>query len=153
MARRHIVLLALALAVLPSWGQPAPPTADTNAPPAVSPSLATDSRVFELRTYHAAPGKLEDLHARFREHTNRIFARHGMTVVAFWVPMDKDGYYENKLIYILAFPSREARAKAWREFGADPEWKAAQKESEKNGKLVERVESVLMTATDYSPLK
>jgi NIPSNAP protein len=108
----------------------------------------TDTRCFELRTYYAAPGKLDDLHARFRDHTMKIFQNHGMSNIGYWVPLENT---DNKLIYLLAFPSRDAREKAWKEFGADPEWKAAQKASEANGKLVSKVESVLLSATDYSP--
>jgi len=126
-----------------------------NPPPveAPSPSLANDSRIFELRTYYAAPGKLEELHARFRNHTMKIFKKHGMEVVGFWGPTDKDKGSENMLVYVMAFPSREARDKAWRAFGADPDWQAARKESEKNGRLAEKVESVIMKATDYAPVK
>ena len=129
---------------------PAQPAAPTIAP---SPSLAKDSRCFELRTYYAAPGKLEELHARFRNHTMKLFKKHGMEVVGFWGPTDKERGSENTLIYVLAFPSREARNSAWRAFGADPEWRAAAAESEKNGKLTDKVESVIMMATDYAPAK
>jgi uncharacterized protein (DUF1330 family) len=118
-----------------------------------SPSLAKDSRLFEMRTYHAAPGKLEALHARFRDHTNKIFTKHGMDLVGYWVPMNKEGQYENTLVYIIAFPSRAAHDKAWKDFSADPEWQAAKTASEKNGALVVKVDSVFMTATDYSPVK
>lgn len=127
-----------------------PPQPPVEAP---SPSLAGDSRIFELRPYVAAPGKLEELHARFRNHTMKIFKKHGMEVVGFWGPTDKDKGSENTLVYVMAFPSREARDKAWRAFGADPEWQAARKESEKNGRLTEKVESVIMKATDYAPVK
>jgi uncharacterized protein (DUF1330 family) len=127
-----------------------PPPAPTVAP---SPSLTKDSRCFEIRTYTAAPGKLEELHARFRDHTMKIFKKHGMEVVGFWGPTDKDKGSENTLVYVMAFPSREARDKAWKEFGADPEWQKARSESEKNGKLTEKVESVILMATDYSPIK
>jgi hypothetical protein len=118
-----------------------------------SPSLAPDSRCFEMRTYHPAPGKLEALHARFRDHTNKLFLKHGMQLVGYWVPMDKEKQYENKLVYILAYPSREAREKSWKEFQADPDWIKARDESEKDGKLVDKVDQVFMTATDYSPIK
>ena len=74
-------------------------------------SLAQDSRFFELRTYHAGPGKLDALHARFRDHTNKIFADHGMQIVGFWVPMSKEGRYDDTLVYILAFPDKAARDK------------------------------------------
>jgi hypothetical protein len=128
-----------------------------NAPPpptvAPSPSLAKNSRCFEIRTYTAAPGKLEELHARFRKHTMKLFKKHGMEVVGFWGPTDKEKGSENTLVYVMAFPSREARDKAWKEFQADPEWQKARDESEKNGKLTEKVESVILMATDYSPIK
>jgi len=107
-----------------------------------------DTRCYELRVYYAAPGKLDDLHARFRDHTLKIFEKHGMENIGYWVPLDNP---ENKLIYLLAFPSRETREKAWKEFGSDPDWKAAQKASEANGRLVTNVVSTLLAATDYSP--
>ncbi len=107
-----------------------------------------DARLFEMRTYYAAPGKLDALCARFRDHTTKLFEKHGITNIGYWLPIDNS---ENKLVYMLAFPNKEAQQKAWKEFGADPEWKAAQKESEKDGKLVAKVTSVFMTATDFSP--
>jgi hypothetical protein len=127
----------------------------TSAQPTIapSPSLAKNSRCYELRTYTAAPGKLEELHARFRNHTLKIFKKHGMEVVGFWGPTDKEKGSENTLVYILAFPNREARDNAWKSFRADPEWQAVVKETEKNGKLAANVESVIMMSTDYSPHK
>ena len=121
------------------------------APP--GPSLAPDSRCFELRTYTAAPGKLQALHARFRDHTNALFAKHGMAMVGYWVPSDEDKGAANTLIYVLAYPSRAARDKAWEEFQKDPAWITARNASEVDGKLVEKVESLFLTATDYSALK
>ena len=107
-----------------------------------------DTRLFEMRTYYAAPGKLDDLNARFRDHTTKLFAKHGMTNLGYWTPIENP---DNKLIYVLAFPSREARDASFKAFGADPEWKAAQQASEANGKLVTKVEQLFMTATDFSP--
>ena len=101
-----------------------------------------------MRTYYAAPGKLDALHARFRDHTMKLFERHGLQNVGYWVPMDNP---ENKLVYVLSYPSREAREKSWKDFMADADWQKAWKESELNGKLVNKVESYFMTATDYSP--
>jgi hypothetical protein len=106
-----------------------------------------------MRTYYAAPGKLEALHARFRNHTNKLFVKHGMELIGYWVPQDKDKGADNKLVYILAHKDREAAKKSWAGFIGDPEWKKAQAESEANGKLVEKVESVFLSATDYSPVK
>ncbi|HXI52954.1 MAG TPA: NIPSNAP family protein [Candidatus Saccharimonadales bacterium] len=112
------------------------------------PLSAADTRCFEMRTYYAAPGKLEALHARFRDHTCKLFEKHAMVNLGYWVPLTNT---ENKLIYFLAYPSREARAASWKAFGNDPDWKAAQKASEANGPLVKKVESRLLSATDYSP--
>src|SRR5256885_8700007 len=107
-----------------------------------------DTRCYEMRTYYAAPGKLDELHARFRNHTCKLFEKHGMVNLGYWVPLDNP---ENRLIYILAYPGREAREKSWHDFMADPEWQAAHKASEVNGKLVTKVDSIYLAATDYSP--
>lgn len=109
-------------------------------------------RVFELRTYTTHEGKLEALHARFRNHTMRLFERHGMTNVAYWSPQDPP-LAASTLIYILAHTSREAAAKSWDAFRKDPEWQKARAESEAAGPIVSRVESVFMDATAYSPMK
>jgi hypothetical protein len=111
-----------------------------------------DTRVFELRTYYAHPGKMPALHARFRDHTNKLFAKHGMTIIGFWSPLDSK-QAEEKLIYILAYPSKEAADRSWKAFREDKEWLAAKAASEKDGPLVAKVESVYMSPTDYSPLK
>jgi hypothetical protein len=111
-----------------------------------------DGRVFELRTYYAAEGKMDALHARFRDHTCALFQKHGMTIVGFWSPSKPDDA-QKKLIYILAYPSKEAAAASWKAFQADPDWVSARKESEKNGRLVDKVDSVYMNPTDYSPMK
>ena len=111
-----------------------------------------DTRVFELRTYYAAPGKIEALHARFRDHTIKLFAKHHMTVIGFWRPTDEE-QAKRQLVYLLAFPSQEAATKSWQDFQADPEWKAVKEASEKNGSLVERIESVYLKPTGYSALK
>src|SRR5438270_4334116 len=105
------------------------------------------ARVFELRTYHAAPGKMTALHARFRDHTCKPFEKHGMTIVGFWSPADPDKA-EKELIYLLAFPSKEAADKSWKDFGADPEWKAVREASQKDGPLVEKVDRVWLNPTD-----
>ena len=112
----------------------------------------SDKRVFELRTYTAPEGKLPNLQARFRDHTRRIFDKHGMTSIGYWVPQDAPDS-QNTLIYILAHPSRDAAKKAWADFQADPEWQKVSAESQVNGRIVSKVDSVFMTATDYSPIK
>jgi hypothetical protein len=111
-------------------------------------SAEPDSRVFEMRTYYAAPGKLDELHARFREHTTKLFEKHGITNIGYWTPIENT---DNKLIYVLAYPSREAREISWKEFAADPDWQAARAASEVNGKLVLKVEQLFLKATDFSP--
>ena len=107
--------------------------------------------VYELRTYTTEPGKLEALLARFRDHTLGLFARHGLTSLGYWVPLDPKDGAGHKLVYLLAFPSRAAAATAWKEFRADPEWQSVRAASEANGKIVVQVDSVFLTAADYSP--
>jgi len=110
------------------------------------------ARVFELRTYSAAPGKMDALNARFRDHTCKLFEKHGMTNVGYWNPEDPKEA-DKKLVYILAFPSQEAADKSWNAFRMDPEWTAVKKASEKDGRLVEKVDHIFLKPTDYSPLK
>jgi len=110
------------------------------------------NRVYELRTYTAPDGKLADLNARFRNHTMRIFQKHGMTNVGYWVPQDAPAK-DNTLIYIISHASREAAKKSWADFAADPEWKKVSAESQVNGRIVASVVSVFMDATDYSQIK
>jgi hypothetical protein len=102
-----------------------------------------------MRTYYAPGGRLDDLNARFREHTLQLFEKHGMTSIGYWTPIDNP---DHKLIYILAYPDREARDASWKAFFADPQWQAARKTTEAKGPIVAKVESVLMSATDYSPV-
>ena len=116
--------------------------------PLAAPAADKDGRCYEMRTYYAAAGKLDDLHARFRNHTCKLFEKHGMQNIGYWVPQDNP---DRKLIYVLAYPSREARTNAWKEFMADPDWQKASKASEVNGKLVAKAESIFLAATDYSP--
>jgi hypothetical protein len=110
---------------------------------------APKTRVFEMRTYYTHPGRLDALNKRFREHTNTLFVKHGMDLIGYWTPQGK----EDTLVYILAFPSREAAAASWKAFSNDPDWKKAAAESEKDGKIVAKVESVFLDPTDYSPIK
>ncbi len=107
-----------------------------------------DTRVYEMRIYYAAEGKLDALHARFRDHTTKLFEKHGIENIGYWTPIDNP---ERQLIYFLASPSREAREASWKKFIADPDWQKAYKESEVNGPLVTKVISKFFQATDYSP--
>ena len=115
-------------------------------------SLSQSGQVFELRTYTANPGRLDALNTRFRDHTTRIFGKHGMKNVGYWVPQDSP-MSDNTLIYIISHPSREAAANNWKAFGADPEWRKVAEESQRDGRIVSNVDSVFMDPTDYSMLK
>jgi hypothetical protein len=112
----------------------------------------TKQRVFEVRTYTTHAGKLDALNARFRDHTTRIFAKHGMTNVGYWTPAEGP-LAGNTLIYVLAFPDLESAKKSWDSFRNDPEWKKVRAESEANGPIVSKIESVFLRPTDYSPVK
>ncbi len=117
-------------------------------------TTAAKDRFFEMRTYTTHEGKLEALHKRFRDHTNRLFKKHGMEMVGYWTPANgaKQG---NTLVYILAYPSEQARNDSWDAFRNDPEWQKVYEQSHKDagGKIVEKVDSVFLDPTDYSPLK
>lgn len=113
---------------------------------------ADSTRVYELRTYHCYPGKLDDLKKRFREHTMTIFDKHGMKSVGYW-DFEEEPDKSNTLIYMISHASREQAKKNWAAFGADPEWKQVQTASEANGKLVQKVDSVFLDPTDFSPLQ
>jgi hypothetical protein len=123
------------------------------ATPALAQRAALDPQaaVYELRIYYPAPGKLAALNARFRDHTLRLFEKHGMLNVAYWNEPPTKEAPEGRVIYVLAYPSREARDEDWKAFGEDPEWRAVVAMSEAGGKLVTKVDSVFMTMTDYSP--
>jgi hypothetical protein len=112
----------------------------------------TGRRVFELRTYTAPEGKLGDLQARFRNHTVRLFEKHGMTNVGYFVPQDAPSS-QNTLIYVLAHKDRETAKQSWAAFGKDPEWVKVRTESEANGRLTTQVVSVFMDPTDFSQMK
>jgi hypothetical protein len=113
---------------------------------------AAANRVFELRTYTTPPGKLDALKSRFRDHTVKIFDKHGMKSIGYWVPQDAP-LKENTLIYILGHESRDAAAKSWAAFRTDPDWVKAKAESEKDGPLTTKVESVFIDPTDFSAIK
>ncbi len=108
-----------------------------------------DTRVFELRTYTTEPGRLPALHKRFKEHTIKLFEKHGMKNGMYWVPTEED----NKLIYVVEHASREAAEKSWAAFRNDPDWKKVAAESEADGKIVAKVDRVFMKVVDYSPVK
>ena len=105
--------------------------------------------VYEMRTYTTEPGRLDALNKRFRDHTLGLFEAHGMKNVMYWTPSDKP----DTLVYVIAHKSRDAAKASWAAFVADPKWKKVATESQLDGKIVAKVESIFMTATDYSPNK
>jgi hypothetical protein len=118
----------------------------------VPPVVEGKTRVFEIRTYTTEPGKLPDLLKRFRDHTTKLFEKHGMTNIGYWVPVNEPRS-KNTLIYILAHASREAAKKSWNGFKSDPEWIKVRDASEAGGKIVTKVESVFAEPTDFSAIK
>lgn len=104
-------------------------------------------RIYELRTYYCVPGRLPKLHQRFKEHTLALFEKHGMKNEMYWTPLGAD--HANKLIYIVSHDSEEAAKKSWAGFRADPVWIKARDASEADGKIVEKVESVMMKEADF----
>ena len=107
--------------------------------------------LYEYRVYEAMPGKLDELHARFRDHTLELFEKHGIRNVGYWTVDVGDA--NDRLIYIVAFEDAADRERAWASFGADPDWHQIVAESEANGKLVARILNSTLTPTDYSPLR
>lgn len=120
--------------------------------PAIKTVAKSPERTFEMRTYTPARGKLTDLLTRFRDHTIKLFTKHGMTHVGYWITTEADGK-QPKLIYMLAHPSEAEGKQHFEDFRKDPDWVKAKEASEKNGPLTEKVESVYLKPTDYSPIK
>jgi NIPSNAP len=113
-------------------------------------AVQSASTVYELRVYHVYEGKLDDVLRRFRDHTTKLFEKHGMKNLAYWTPTDEP-LKGKTLVYILAHPSREAATANWQAFRDDPEWQSVRDKSEANGKLVEKIDSTYLTLTDFSP--
>ncbi len=129
----------------------AAPFAALERGPIAAADAADKGRVFEQRVYFCNSGLLDDLHARFRNHTNYLFVKHGMSLIGYWTPVDE----KDTLVYILAYPSQEAREKSWQAFRDDPVWKAvfAASREKAGGALVKKVESTFLRPTDYSPIR
>lgn len=132
--RTALITLLFCTAFLSSFAMTTPPS---------------DGRLYEMRVYYSPQGKFPDILARFRNHTTKLFEKHGMTNVGYFTPLDNP---DSCLIYFLSYPSKAARDSSWKAFGADPEWKKVVAESEKNGKIVSKVESYFLHTTDYSPV-
>ena len=125
--------------------------ADESPTPAAARAEGSDKgRYHEMRIYTAAPGKMDALHKRFRDHTMRLFEKHGIKNVGYWTGTGKN---EGKLYFIISYPNEQSREKHWSAFAQDPDWVKAKTASEENGKLVEAVDQVFMNPTDYSPVK
>ena len=120
--------------------------------PVIKIGTKSPARTFELRTYTPAPGKLTNLLARFHDHTIDLFSKHGMTHIGYWITTEADGK-QPKLIYMLAHPSEAEGRQHFKEFASDPDWVKARDASEANGKITEKVESLYLTPTDYSPIR
>jgi hypothetical protein len=140
---RSLLLLGIVIAAAFSAGRVLEAQSESEKP---------STRVFEIRTYTTNEGKLADLHARFRDHTTKLFEKHGMTNIGYWVPMDEERS-QNTLIYIIAHDSRDAAKESWAAFQKDPAWQKARAASEENGKILAKVESIYVTPTDYSAMK
>ncbi len=128
----------------------------TDYSPKLNTTSSTTPRLWELRTYTATPGKLENVHNRFRNHTIGIFSRLGMTNFQYWRPVADQPAMTDKMVYMMAYPTAAARTTMWQAFSRDEEWVKVRTESEKDGPLLMSpggVVSVLLTPTDYSPLK
>ena len=143
MKRRTLLQSLPAVALLPTatWLT----SSRKNSAAEQSPAL-----VYELRVYHTYEGKLDDLLRRFREHTCKLFEKHGMKNIAYWTPTEEP-LKGKTLVYVIAHPSREAATANWKAFGDDPEWQSARDKSEASGKIVEKIESTFMVNTDFSP--
>ena len=144
--KRLTLCLSVCLMTLPNAFADTPPKTD-----------AAPGRVFEMRTYYANPGKMKALHDRFQNHTLKLFEKHGITNVGYWVPSDDKAteakQSEDVLIYILSYPSREAADKSWQAFREDPEWIKAKADSWKEGGLGKKAESLGLKGTPYYPTK
>jgi hypothetical protein len=130
-----------------SYSSAAPGPAGTVAAP--SHTMTHPSSLYELRIYTINPGKVEDLHNRFRNHTLRLFKKHGIESVGYWMPADPS---DLRLHFLLRYPNRDAREAGWKAFMADPDWQAAYKASEAAGPILAKGPEVLfLEETDYSP--
>jgi hypothetical protein len=145
-ATSALALLVLGFAVIPALRAQDATDGATKPQP--------QERVFEMRTYYASPGKFEALQKRFREHTLKLFEKHGITNIGYWTPIEGQKGHGEVLVYILAYPDAASKKKTWDAFGADPEWKKVKSESEADKiPLAAKVESVMLKGTDYSPIK
>ncbi len=125
----------------------------TDFSPKIKPSSNGVDRTFEMRTYTATPNNLENVLTRFRNHTVKLFKKHGMQNIAYFTTIEKDPSVQGKLLYFLAHQSEEAGKASFDNFRKDPNWIKVRDESEKNGKIVEKVESMYLHPTTFSTIR
>ena len=107
--------------------------------------------IYELREYDIEPGKMRDYDKRFEEvDIVSLFEKHGMKVIGFWHTVIGENA-QNRLVYMLGYPSLGEREKSWAAFQTDPDWQQARAESEKNGPLVAKAYNQILRPTAYSP--
>lgn len=133
MFRRLLSVIAVAAVAGVASAQPSP----------------TETRLFELRTYHVPDGKLDPLHARFRDHATHLFGKYGIASLGYWTPSDAG---DSRVVFLLAYPNAEARAASWAALVTDAEWRKARRESELYGRLVERIEELILVPTADCPV-
>lgn len=138
---KHLAIAALVLSATGSSLFSAPTFAQNDNRP-----------VFELRTYKATPGNMDKLLERFRQHTMRLFEKHGMTNVGYWIPVDPE-LAEDTLVYILRHDSQAAADASWRAFATDPEWQRVNDESNRDGPILGSVVRQYLNATDFSAIQ
>ena len=139
-------------AIVSGFAVSAIPARAATSKEAGKPSGSTTDRVFEIRTYTVAPGQLPLLHKRFRDHTMQLFEKHGMTNVVYFTPADS-ALSQTTLVYVLAYPNRDAATRAWADFRNDPEWKQVTAASDAEGLKVLKAQSMFVNPTDFSPMK
>ena len=139
-------------AIVSGFAANAIPARAATSAEAGKPIESAADRVFEIRTYTVAPGQLPLLHKRFRDHTMQLFEKHGMTNVVYFTPADS-ALSQTTLVYVMAYPNREAATKAWADFRNDPEWKQVTAASDAEGLKVLKAQSMFVNPTDFSPMK
>ena len=145
--KRNLIGIGIACIILTAIG-----LQYSNSYAAAAAPAAPAGRVFELRIYTANPGKLDAMKARFQNSILALFKKHNLEVVGFWAPTDAPDS-ANKIVYILAHASREAADKNWQAFKDDPEKIKVWAETEKDGPINQKVESIFMTSLPWSPIK
>jgi hypothetical protein len=114
--------------------------------------VSRPSGIFQLRTYHLLPGRLDAIQTRFRDHTQALFEKQGLSNYPYWITLEKEGV-QAKLVYLLGHQTKDDFNAAFGRFVADPEWILARDASEVSGKIVEKIDAHFYTALPFSPMK